>query len=218
MLGEPRFSKTGAALRNLALWIFAMTAILAWLPFMRSILDGPSYQWALAYFGLQFSGAGLSGDFWLIAVLAALAIAILYFGFRDPGRGFQQIFEIWLFLHAASYLYEYVRAPEAFIFEGETLGIRVNLGLWAFAIYAVALVIALAASLLERGPGRRPPRFRWTRTNSILFALALAPLPLQFYLVRFEPVARADEIGVLLTMAQWVALAYAFAANRRQQM
>ncbi|GAB4526604.1 MAG: hypothetical protein Kow00133_15470 [Amphiplicatus sp.] len=47
-------------------------------------------------------------------------------------------------------------------------------------------------------------------------APALAILPVQFALLRFgEPHARTDEIGVILTIAQWLAIVFALGLDRK---
>lgn len=162
-------SKSGALLRNLALCITAVTFVIAWLPLVRSLLDGPSYQWGTTFFGQSFSGAGLGGDFWFLAAQGALALTIVGLGFRRPGGLFYALFIGWLALNVANLGHGFIANPQALVFEGATLGIRVNIGLVALAIYAAALICAVAAALLEytptgddrrvsRGHPQTPPR------------------------------------------------------------
>lgn len=47
-------------LQGLLLWT-ALTTLVSWLPFVRGLFDGMSYQWGA--FG--FSGRGTSGDYWV---------------------------------------------------------------------------------------------------------------------------------------------------------
>jgi hypothetical protein len=209
-------SRTGAFLRNLALYLIAFTFVLAWLPLVRSIVDGPTYEWGTGLFDLRFSGAGTGGDFWFLIVQAALALSILYLGFRSPGRLFYALLVGWAALNAAHYGYGLVTAPSSLVFEGETLGVSLNIGVIAFALYAAVALLTILAAQLENAKGRRPPRFSWKRGNTVALVAALALLPIQFVLLRSgAPHARADEIGVLLTMAQWVAIVYALAIKRR---
>jgi hypothetical protein len=213
---EYKPSRAGAFFRNVSLYLVAVTFILTWLPFVRSMLDGDAYEWGTAYFTMQFSGKGLSGDFWLLAAQVALAFAILYLGFRRPGHLSNLLLTGWLALNAASYGYGLLRSPDALILQGDTLDVRINIGAIAFAIYGGALLLALLAARLEFAIGRRPPHFAWTRANSVALLLALALLPVQFALLRFGVQhERNDEIGVILTMAQWAAIVFALGLARK---
>jgi hypothetical protein len=209
-------SKRGALLRNVALCITAVTFVIAWLPLVRSLLDGPSYQWGATFFGRSFSGAGLGGDFWFLLAQGALALTVLGLGFRRPGVPFYTLLIGWLALNAANIAYGLINNPQALVFEGATLGVRVNIGPLALAIYAAALLCAVAAALLEYANGRRPPRFAWTAANTAAVAAAAALLPLQYILLR-EASGQdlADQIGVILTMTQWFALVIALGLSRR---
>lgn len=204
-------------MRCLSIYIAALTAILSWLPLIRCLLDGATYEWGTSYFGHAFRGAGVGGDFWLLVVQAAVALGLVFFGLRRPGAlGYALLFA-WHGVNFASWLTAWLAKPEGLIFRGDTLGVEVNVGLFAVCAFAAGLTAALAAAALEFSGGRRPPVFAWTRANTVALALALALLPIQHALLRFgEPHARSDEIGVLLTMAQWVAIVFAFSLNRRR--
>ncbi len=208
-------SRTGALLRNVALYLLAFTFIIVWLPLVRSVLDGPSYQWGTSYFGWTFSGAGLAGDFWFLVVQAALALAALYLGFRRPGVFSYALLVGWLALGAASVAYAYFH-DGGLVFRGDTLGVEVNLTLFAFALYAIALAAAVAAALLEHGGGARPPAFAWRTSNTVAFALAVALLPVQYLLLRYSSGQEtADQVGVILTMVQWAAVVFALGLARK---
>lgn len=213
----PSTSRTGAFLRNVALYLVAATFILTWLPLIRSILDGEAYEWGTAYFAMQFSGKGMGGDFWLLAAQGVFAFVLFYFGFRRAGRFAYALLIFWLVFNAANFAYGLVTAPDALILQGDTLDVRINIGVIALAIFGGGLVLALLGARLEFADGKRPPHFAWTRANSVALFLALAILPLQFFLLRFgEQHARNDEIGVILTMTQWAAIVLAIGLNRRR--
>ena len=53
--------------------------------------------------------------------------------------------------------------------------------------------------------GRRGEALPWTRTNKVLGLALIALLPIQFVLLRFgEPHGTTDQIGVVLTILQWM--------------
>jgi hypothetical protein len=209
-------SKRGLA-RNSALYVAAFTFALAWLMLVRSILDGQSYEWATFYLGMRFSGAGLDGDFWLLIAQTALAFAILYLGFRKPGPLSYSILILWLALNTASWVYAYFDDPEALVFRGDTFGVSINIGILAIGVFGAALLAALIGAALEMTRGRRPPRFPWTRANTIALVIALAILPVQFLLLRFAVGrALADQVGVILTLLQWAAIVFALGLDRRK--
>ena len=56
-------SYRGARRLHIALmsWI-TLTFITGWLPFVRGVMDGPTYQWGGGLFAWNFSGAGPGGD------------------------------------------------------------------------------------------------------------------------------------------------------------
>ncbi|MEX0645260.1 MAG: hypothetical protein WD076_08115, partial [Parvularculaceae bacterium] len=186
---------------------------------VRSTFDGSSYEWGLAIFNYQFSGAGLGGDFWFLIVQAMLAIAMLYPGFRSPGALSYLLLAGWLGLNAASFMHGYLADPEALMFHGDTLGVHVNIGLFAVALFGGALLAAIAAAFLELGGGRKAPRFAWTRANTIALLVALAPLPVQYFLLsRSSGQETGDQIGVILTMAQWAAIVFALGLDRKKSL
>jgi hypothetical protein len=212
-------SKTGALLRNIALYIAAFSFILAWLPLVRSTFDGPGYEWGATYFGRGFHGAGMGGDYWFLLAETILALAILFLGFRRPGAVSTLLLAGWLALNAGSFAHGYIADPEALMFHGDTLGVHVNIGLFALALFGGALAAALAGAVLERGGGKRPPRFAWTRANTIALAVALAPLPLQYFLLsRSSGQEVGDQAGVLLTMLQWAAIVFALGLDRKKPL
>ena len=45
-----------------------------WLPFVRGLFDGPTYEWG----GFGFSGRGTAGDYWFVATASIFAIALQY--------------------------------------------------------------------------------------------------------------------------------------------
>jgi hypothetical protein len=210
-------SRSGALLRTLALYFVAFTFITAWLPLVRSILDGPSYQWGADYFSHRLAGSGLDGDFWFLIAQGAAALAMLYLGFRRAGVFAYLLLGAWLALNLANVVHAYVFEDGGIEFHGDTLGVVFNVTIVGMALYGGGLVATIAAAWLEHAHGKRPPRFAWTNANTIVLSAAVALLPIQFLLLRYA-VGRdlADQVGVILTLLQWFLIVIAFAIARKR--
>ena len=190
-------------------WL-TITFVLAWLPLVRSLMDGVTYEWGTRYFGVPFSGAGLMGDFWLLVGLTALGLWLLYRGWRDPSGPFSAVLLAWLGFVAADSIHLVVTAPERYRFEGATLGVNVALATVAPLLHVGFFGLALWWVPRKRAsaePGTRPA---WTGTNSALLGLVVLLFPVQFLLLRSGQGQEAkDVIGVLLTVCQWLLISAA---------
>lgn len=186
------------------LFVTAGWMILTWLPLIRGLFDGPSYEWGTSFFGRGFGGAGLSSDAWVLALQMLLGGGILYLGYRGPRPPFHALILIWLGFHAANFLYASVTDPEALMFHGDTLGVHVNLGYGVVAVFGAFFVLACAWVWRDLKMKPAWPKPEWTGRNRALWWVAGGLLPVQFVLLRFgEPHGLSDQIGVILTMAQW---------------
>ena len=194
--------------RTLMGWL-TLTFLFAWLPLLRSFMDGRSYEWGTRYFDMRFSGAGLTGDLWLLVAQTALGIWLLYRGWRDPSQPFPAVLLAWLGLGAADSLYG-VFTGGAFHFEGATLGVDLSLALVLPVLNVGFFVVALWWVVREgasTGLGARPA---WTGTNTALLSLVALLFPVQFLLLRSGQGQEAkDVIGVLMTISQWFLLSAA---------
>lgn len=191
----------------LMIWI-SLLFLVAWLPFIRSLMDGESYQWGAQLFGRQFSGAGLGGDYWFAAGKAAIGVALLWFGWRRPNGAVRYAIAAWLALNFADTLYSVATAPETFRFRGDTLGIDVSL-LW-FAPLLDGAFLILALWWAARAPALATPPM--SGTNRLLLGAALLLLPVQYLLLSSAVGQEAgDVVGVLLTITGWALLSASFA-------
>jgi hypothetical protein len=76
------------------------------------------------------------------------------------------------------------------------VGILLFGGLAALAVFWV---------IRDLRSGRRREPLPWTRTNKALGFSLIALLPIQFFLLRFgEPHGTTDQMGVVLTILQWM--------------
>ena len=172
-----------------------------WLPLLRGAMDGSSYAWGGGHFGYQFTGTGLSGDYPYILAKAAIALLLLYSGWRRPNGGFRLALVAWLALMLADTIYNVISAPESFRFQGDTLGVDLSLVLVAPALDA--LMLLLAAWWAFQAPLLPVPPL--ARANIVLLATATLLLPVQYGLLSS---GRGQDmnavVGVLLTLLGWI--------------
>ncbi len=181
--------------------------VTVWLPLIRGLMDGVTYEWGASLWGVAVGGRGIENDYWILPILAAFSITLLYFGWRGARQPFHWLLLIWNIPNAIEAVYNAIRFPERYRFQGDTLGVDISLA-WVGPLFwgGLALLSLLwVIGDLRRGEKREAPR--WQRKNTILLAIVVGLLPVQFFLLRFgEPHGTTDAIGVILTMGQWVLL------------
>lgn len=190
--------------RVLMAWL-TLTFVLAWLPLVRSLMDGTSYRWGTRYFGVSFSGAGLAGDLWLLVALTAFGLWLLFRGWRDPSPPFPAALLAWLGLLSANSLFNLLTEPGGYRFQGATLGVDVSLAAVAPLLHVGFFCLALVWAARGETSGERGARPAWTATNTALAGLVVLFFPAQFVLLRSGQGQEAkDVVGVLLTISQWL--------------
>ena len=193
----------------LALTMFTMLTF--WLPTVRGLLDGDTYGWGWTLWGMHFGGRGLRGDYWVLPLVAAFGVALLYTGWRGARPPFHWMLLLWNVPAAVEATYNAVRFPEEYRFRGDTMGIDVSLawvGPLVFGAIALASLVWVARDLRRRERREAPP---WTGRNTALLIATVSLLPLQLFLLRSgEPHGTTDKIGVVLTMLQWLLLNLSF--------
>jgi hypothetical protein len=177
-------------------------------------MDGSPYHWGIAFWGVQLGGSGIGGDYWVLPLQAGFVIWLLYLGWRGAKRPFHWLLLLWHLPLSIGVSSIAIRYPDDFRFRGDTFGVDVSLA-WAgpllFGGFALLSVIWVARDLRRDQPRESLPL---RRANRILLSIMLAPLPVQFFLLRFgEQHGINDKIGVLLTILQWVGLNIALATN-----
>lgn len=205
--------KLGIPLRVLLLWV-GFTGILSWLPLVRSLMDGDSYAWGVPFWGIEFSGDGLQGDVWAPPLAAAHVLATLFLGYRGARQPFHWLLLGWL-VPLGAYM-SYFTVSEDLRIQGDTLGFDLSLA-WIGPVLCGGLAL-LAVVWVVRDLRSPPPAqwVEWPRSGRIMTVIALAALPVQFYLLRFGPPHdTTDQIGVFLTIAQWILLNVAFSRRPR---
>ena len=196
--------KPDRLLRAILIWT-AITLIIVWLPFVRGLMDGSTYQWGNSFFGKQFGGRGVYGDYWLLVIEAAFGILLLYLGWRGARPPFHWLLLFWQILMAAQACYNAFTSPEDYRFRGDTLGVDVSLA-WVGPVFAGGFALLSILWVVRDLAARREKILpKWSRTNTIFLLIVLGLLPIQFVLLRFgEPHGPRDQVGVILTMTQWI--------------
>jgi len=199
---------TGRAVHAATMWLLTLPLILYWLPFLRSLFDGASYEWGNSLFGRVFHGAGTSGDFWFPAAGTILGVVLLWSGWRGPDRIFRPLALIVAGLWFADAAYM-IGSGNDIMFEGATLGVSLSIGRIALAYYGVLLALILWSL---RRPGRAG--LPLGIANYALLAVVLALLPVQYFLLSAGRGQEAnDQTGVIITICQWLLLSAAFAVG-----
>ncbi|HET6852453.1 MAG TPA: hypothetical protein VFH46_09010 [Pyrinomonadaceae bacterium] len=191
-------------LKAILIWTM-ITMIIVWLPLIRGLMDGDSYEWGNSFWGIQVGGQGVHGQYWLLLLQAIIGIAVLYFGWRGARQPFHWLLLLWHIPLGAQAIYDAISSPEDYRFRGDTLGVDVSLA-WVgplfFGGFALLSVLWVIRDFRRERDTAAP---EWKRANYVLLLIAVSLLPIQFLLLRFgEQHGPGDQAGVILTMGQWV--------------
>ena len=198
--------KPDRILKVILIWTM-ITLLFTWLPFVRAVMDGDSYQWGNSFFGFDVGGRGVHGYYWIVALQALLGLAVLVLGWRGAKPPFHWLLLLWHILLGAQAIYNALKFPEDYRFRGDTLGIDVSLAWVGPLLFGGCALLAIwwVVRDLRRADIRVSPE--WNRANIILLSIAATLLPIQFVLLRFgEQHGTHDQIGVILTILQLVVI------------
>ena len=179
----------------------ALTTIIFWLPTVRGAFDGPSYRWGL--FG--FSGNGMAGAWWLPVLGSVAALTARSLAWRGGLRPASLLIGAWHAALFAGVVYAAVTNPDDFRLQGDTMGINISLALVGPALFGAGAALAAYVGVRTLRRDIAPRREAWTRSNARWLAALLALLPIQLILLRLGSAgSTADQVGVLLTIGQWL--------------
>jgi hypothetical protein len=202
-------------LLKVILVLTAFTMIVIWLPLIRGLMDGSSYQWGHSLLGKQFGGRGVSGDYWLLVLQAIIGVALVFLGWRGAKQPFHWLLLLWNASGVLNAFYNAIQFPEDYRLQGDTLGVDVSLAWVAPVFWSILMVLSLLWVTRDLKSGATKETPTWQKSNRVLLIITAAMLPVQFLLLRFgEPHGPRDQIGVILTMTQWFVFNLALVPRR----
>ncbi|MDG1418616.1 MAG: hypothetical protein P8P99_12510 [Maricaulis sp.] len=196
-----------SAIRGALIFLITLSAIIVWLPFSRSWMDGDSYVWGLPILGLDLSGRGLGGAYWVLPPLVALAGVSLWAGWRGSRRIFGVLSGLWFMIWFVSVVVMRI-TDGPIMFYGDTLDVAYDISAMAMAISGTGL---MASFVMIRAPELDATGLQWAPLNTT-FGIFLAALYAVVWglLVNGEPNGQSDQYGVLALLAMPVLVNLAF--------
>ena len=210
---EEKYWRPSLALRFVLIWL-TILFITGWLPMIRGLFDGPTYQWGNSFFGKEFSGKGISGDYWFLIAKTTLGILTLFLGWRGARPLFLVLASIYQSIGFADAIHSSITNPDQYRFQGATLGVDINLTWIAPVLYAVFLFLTILWAIRDAKNDWHKLVAPWSRKNTRWLIGLSALLPIQYYLLHYgSPESTADKIGVLITIFQWLFVGKVFSAK-----
>ncbi|MEQ8860405.1 MAG: hypothetical protein RIC56_17330 [Pseudomonadales bacterium] len=192
------------------LWVWvALKTLLPWLVFFRLTFEGPSYSWGTSYFGHVFHSSGLArADVLVVYGLLAAGLLVLW-ALRERRYALAgPLLAGYLGFFAADAVFELV-SGEPVMFRGDTLDVTLDISTpfyaLQFGMFALACVWWWCVRWRAAGTGAAMTPMQ---KKTALICAAAVPLQLGL-LVSGQPHGTTDEIGVVLTLLQWLLLAAA---------
>ncbi|MBS4196588.1 hypothetical protein [Lederbergia citri] len=174
-----------------------------WLPIIRGFFDGSSYTWS-GWLGI--GGSGIYGDYWLLFLFVSVLLSVIFLGWRGAQKPFHWLLLIWLLLliiESASMFF----STETIYFKGDTLGTEFAIGNILFPIDILFLCLATIWIIRDFKKKRPKEKIPWMKSNRVMLIIFLLIFPLQLITLR---VLDYDQIGVILTLFQWIILNLSF--------
>ncbi|MFC5529520.1 hypothetical protein [Cohnella yongneupensis] len=194
-------------LLHLILMYVMLSGITFWLPVTRGLFDGSSYTWS-GWMGI--GGTGIDGQYWLLLMFTALMTSVVFLGWRGARKPFHWLLMIWFILlvtESGSWFF----SPESVHLQGDTLGTDLSLSKVIFPFDVLFLTLSCVWISRDIRSKREPQPPAWNRVNRMLLILFFSILPMQFILLGFfDSNILFDQIGVILTILQWILLNLSF--------
>ncbi|CAH2714810.1 hypothetical protein BACCIP111895_01986 [Neobacillus rhizosphaerae] len=198
--------KPDRLIRLILLYVM-LSGLTYWLPIIRGLFDGPSYSWS-GWMGI--GGTGIGGQYWLLLILGSLLTSVVFLGWRGARKPFHWLLLTWfilLVIESGSWFF----STETIHFKGDTLGVDFSLKKIIFPFDVLFLVLVCLWIIRNLRSASSLPSPTWKRLNRNLLILFFCLFPLQLILLRFLDHDKIfDQIGVILTIFQWLLLNLSF--------
>lgn len=190
---------------NFLLILTSFSFATSWLPFIRGIADGESYQWGTSLFGNVFYGKGMTGDFYYVVLNVIIGLMLMYSFYWIKNRiAFYLLLILWYGGMIANSFFE-VFAGDGYMFHGDTLNVHLDL---SFIIIPLMIVMGVLVVYVILEDLKYSFVAKGTKKNKFWAILLLTPIPFQAVLFFMgEPHGLTDRIGVIIALLQ-VALAW----------
>ena len=193
--------RKSTTLKKVLSFIIAITFMIVWLPFVRCIFDGESYQWGAEYFGQMVHGKGVDGSFIFLVFQLAIYVALFYSIYWVRNRiWFYVMLAIW-FINVFGNQIAEILINGGTMFHGDTLNVHISVTWIIIPLSIIALLLVII--VIREDINAKEVEIPWNAKNRFYAWVILGPLPLQALLLSMgEPHATTDEIGVVISIVQ----------------
>ena len=183
------------------MFLMSFTMMVVWLPLLRSVLDGDTYQWGTTFFGYTIGGAGITASLIFLVLQLAFYAVLFWSIFRARNRFVAYAMTAaWWIMVFGNLLFDIIVEGDT-MFHGDTLNVHISLSMIVIPLSVIAAVLIML--WIRRDVRSNDLAISWSRRNTMLAWIILGPLPIQALLLRIgEPHATTDEIGVLISILQ----------------
>jgi hypothetical protein len=196
--------KPDRILRVIMIWTM-VTTILVWLPFVRGLIDGDSYQWGTMFWGKYFGGYGIQGDYWLLFLQVVFLSILLRLGWRGAKQPFHWLLLLWHVPIGLQAFYSSFTSPEDYRFQGNSLGVDISLAWVGPVLFGGVALLSFFWVMRDLRRDRGKVEVEWANANRIIGLIAVLLLPIQIVLLTSgEPHGAGDQAGVIVTIVQWI--------------
>lgn len=194
---------------QILLSIFSISFLIVWLPAVRALFDGASYEWGMEYFGFMIYGAGINSHYlFIVAELLLFLFLFISVYWIQHRLVFHVLSVIWFFHFFGNMIFDIIRNGDT-MFHGDTMNVHIPLTAIVIPLTIItAFVLIMAIRHDIKAPEVNIP---WSRANNLLAIAIFGFLPIQFILLSTgEPHGITDQIGVVISLVQVFLIPYIF--------
>ena len=153
-----------------------LTFMLLWLPLLRCLFDGESYQWGQTVFGINMSSKGLSMDYFFLIVILVLYLLLYHAFYWQKNRNVFYILLGWWFLHNFSDMLFEIATKGDTMFHGDTLGVHISLAQIVIPLAVLSLILIFL--IIKKDREMEAVAIPWGQFNKRKALFILIPLPI----------------------------------------